>query len=192
MATEDAIHNQLTLLKQRLEQTCQRTMRTPKDFDFLSQSVFEQTRQLVNSSTLKRLYGYVGSVNIPRESTLDILCLYIGYTSWQSFQNDCNGEVKVESDVIVGEHLYNKDLYVGDMLRILWQPDRVVTVRYEGDALFTVVQSENSKLKVGCTFHCTVFVKDEPLYLTEVTGLTEKPVDYVCGQTNGITYTINH
>lgn len=185
-----SIDHLLQLLRQQIERVCNATMRTPKDFDQLGESIFEQTHEMVNASTLKRLYGYVGEVRCPRESTLDILCRYVGYTSWQAFVARQEGNTTAESSPILSNYLYSDEMYIGERLRILWQPDRELTVEYNGYEHFTVIEATNSKLQAGNTFRCPLFIQQEPLYLTEVTGLTGSPVSYVCGSTNGIVYSI--
>lgn len=189
MGNEDKTIEILTQLKNQLETCCKRKMTTPKDFDFLSESIYLHTHQMVNSSTLKRLFGYVGREVFPRNSTLDILCQYIGYTSWNVYQQNLSSESDAESNPIVGTHLYSDELHVGETLRILWQPDRELSVRHDGNGRFTIIESKNSKLKEGCTFCCYVFIQDEPLYLTDVVGLASAPVDYVCGKSNGVKVT---
>lgn len=52
-------------------------MLTPKDFQFLSDDIFQQLHQTLSPSTLKRLWGYFPSVGRPRQFTLDILGQYV-------------------------------------------------------------------------------------------------------------------
>lgn len=180
--------SKLQQLRQMLEQTCQRKMSTPKDFDFLEKKIFLLTHQMVNSSTLKRLYGYIGNVHIPRTSTLDILCQAIGYNNWVSFLEQDVLQGNIESNIVVSEHLHSNCLRKGQLIRILWNPDRVIVARYDGEEKFTVTESTNSKIEQGCTFQCSLFIQKEPLFLTNVIGLTSTPVDYICGKDNGITF----
>lgn len=188
MGEKDSTIDMLASLRAKLEEMCQREMRTPKDFDCLEACIFQHTHQMVNASTLKRLYGYIGSVACPRESTLDILCQAIGYSSWRSFvckDNKVNG---VESNPIVCDHLYSDELIKGEEIRLIWNPDRDVLIRYEGNAQFIVLKSVNSKLSEGMTFRCHVFIQNEPLFITDLTGLVGQPVDYVCGKSTGIKF----
>ena len=61
-------------------------MRTPKDFDFLSEQIFKQLHQHISTSTLKRLWGYLPGSENPRTSTLDLLAQFVGYADWQDFR----------------------------------------------------------------------------------------------------------
>ena len=60
-------------------------MQTPKDFDVLSDSIFEKTHQSISPTTLKRLWGYLQEPSIPRSSTLNLLAQYVGFDSWAAY-----------------------------------------------------------------------------------------------------------
>ena len=72
-------------LREAMEKKAGRQMHTPKDFDFLSESIFETLHQKVSATTLKRLWGYLQESSTPRVSTLDLLAQYVGYADWNSF-----------------------------------------------------------------------------------------------------------
>lgn len=77
--------NALTHLRAALETAAGRRMSVPRDFERLSELVFEKVHQKVSSTTLKRLWGYLKEDTMPRESTLDILAQFVGNTDWQDF-----------------------------------------------------------------------------------------------------------
>ena len=81
------MHNEQVLqqLRQCIEDKLDYKLRTPKDFDNLSEDIFQKTHKHVSNSTLKRLWGYLGSLSVPRQSTLDILAQFIDYTDYESF-----------------------------------------------------------------------------------------------------------
>ena len=85
MIEQDQQEQALAKLRDKIEETIGRKMKTPKDFDFLSEQVFEKLHETVSSTTLKRIWGYLSEASIPRISTLDILSQYVGYTDWASF-----------------------------------------------------------------------------------------------------------
>ena len=85
MIEQDQQEQALAKLRDRIEETVGRKMKTPKDFDFLSEQVFEKLHETVSATTLKRIWGYLSEASIPRISTLDILSQYVGYTDWASF-----------------------------------------------------------------------------------------------------------
>ena len=81
------MHNEQILqqLRQCAEDTIGTKMRTPKDFESLSECIYQKTHQRVSSSTLKRLWGYLSSDTVPRQSTLDILAQFVGYADYDIF-----------------------------------------------------------------------------------------------------------
>lgn len=80
--TESAV---IELLRKAVEQKSGRHIRTPKDFDFLSDCIFNECHQMVSVSTLKRIWGYVQTDSTPRSSSLTPLAQYIGYSDWEDY-----------------------------------------------------------------------------------------------------------
>ena len=60
-------------------------VKTSVDFECLSEDITFNTKQMISSSTLKRIWGYVDYKFFPRESTLDVLAKYIGKKSYSDF-----------------------------------------------------------------------------------------------------------
>ena len=85
MIEQDQQEQALAKLRDKIEETIGRKMKTPKDFDFLSEQVFEKLHETVSATTLKRIWGYLPETSVPRISTLDILSQFVGYTDWASF-----------------------------------------------------------------------------------------------------------
>ncbi|MBR3092821.1 MAG: hypothetical protein IKG99_07335 [Bacteroidaceae bacterium] len=74
-------------LKKNIEEKVGCKISTPKDFDYLSARISEQTHTSVSVSTLKRLWGYVSGTASPRRSTLDVLSLFLGAKDWDAFRS---------------------------------------------------------------------------------------------------------
>jgi hypothetical protein len=68
-----------------VEERAGRKMQTPKDFEFLSEQIFDSLHQHISPTTLKRLWGYLPEPSEPRLSTLNLLSEFVGYDSWDSF-----------------------------------------------------------------------------------------------------------
>ena len=68
-----------------IEETIGRKMKTPKDFDFLANAIYDKLHEKISSSTLKRIWGYLPETSTPRLGTLDILSQFVNYTDWKSF-----------------------------------------------------------------------------------------------------------
>ena len=62
----------LAKLRELIEGVIERKMKTPKDFEYLSECIFEKFHEKISPTTLKRLWGYLSESTTPRKSTLDI------------------------------------------------------------------------------------------------------------------------
>lgn len=180
-------------IKASVAKTAGRELVTPRDFDYLSMRIFDTTKSMISPTTLKRFWGYLKNENevVPRTATLNILSRFVGYSDWNSYRQSAYGINDVDSDFINNPTLYTTSLQYGDMIKLLWKPDRQVTIRYEGHDLFTVIESVNSKLRAGDNFHCGYFIQNEPLHLTCLVRTGCKPTNYVCGKLGGIRYEFN-
>ena len=174
-------------LKDSIEQTTNRKMCTPKDFDFLSEEIFSRLNVMVSPTTLKRLWGYLNEGNVPRKSTLSILAQFVGYRDWETFTEAAGkDDMASQSNLILSRRLSSFSLTKGDIVRLNWLPDRICTIRYLGDCMYEVTSSQHAKLQAGDTFHCSIFIEREPLYLDNLTHGTYQHIAYVAGKKDGI------
>ena len=75
----------LERLREEIELVVGRKMKTPKDFDFLAEQIFEKIHETVSPTTLKRIWGYLSEPSTPRLFTLDLLAQFVGYKDWDAF-----------------------------------------------------------------------------------------------------------
>ena len=75
----------LAKLRELIEGVIERKMKTPKDFEYLSECIFDKFHEKISPTTLKRLWGYLSESTTPRKSTLDILSMFVGYANWKDF-----------------------------------------------------------------------------------------------------------
>ena len=68
-------------LRHRIENSVNRKIQTPADFDFLRGIIWDRTHEQISASTLKRIWGYIDGVDETRNSTLKILARSLGYES---------------------------------------------------------------------------------------------------------------
>ena len=132
------MHNEQILqqLRQGVEEAIDTKMRTPKDFDTLSERIYRKTHKRVSSSTLKRFWGYLSSVSVPRLSTLDILAQFIGYADYESFCHTCEEDHLVQEpdkepvelpptasdgDSLTFLGVYRLDLAHSDVHHLTWE-----------------------------------------------------------------------
>lgn len=177
-------------LQNLVESFVERKMQTPRDFDFLSLRIWEALHVQISPTTLKRFWGYLPQETpfTPRITTLNILSRLVGYRGWTEFLERMKDGCLVESGFTYDKFLYTRTLKRGSHLLLVWAPDRQVLIRLEGQDLFTVITSKNSKLSVGDTFICPCFVMDEPLHLHCLRHNGGAPTDYICGRKSGIRF----
>ena len=96
----------------------------------------------------------------------------------------------MESDFLKNNSLVTNSLAKDTLIRLMWHPDRVVTIRHEGYEVFTIVESVNSKLSAGDTFRCGLIVEGEPMYLSGLIHEGGSPSEYVCGRKGGVKWMI--
>ncbi len=146
--------NDILILRDMVEKSVSRKIKTPADFQFLTGVIQERCKETLGVTTLKRIWGYVDGYDSTRYSTLSILSRCVGFRDWDDFlENHTRSEDS--SNIVLGRALYPNDIAKGICLRITWSPDRRVVLRHLGDGNFKVEKSENSKLKPNDTFHCT-------------------------------------
>ena len=180
------------MLRKEVELVLGVPMRTPQDFDLLSNRIFEVKHEQVSSFTLKRFYGYIDRGRCSR-ATLDILCRFVGYRDWLDFvQKKKEAEASEASSEEITNLLTADHLNVDDLIKLTWQPDREVLIRYIGDSCFTILDSKNSKLRAGEVYLCNAIINKLPLVLKGIkdchgnTLLATKI--YVCGKKHGISF----
>lgn len=177
-------------LRRRIEKILGYELHTPKDFDMLAMRLLNLTHNSVSASTLRRFWGYQDKgVFTPRRFTLNALSILAGFKSWQSFCEQHDNKDAVSSDYILNKILKSSSLLRDDYVRIAWNPNRHVMARYMGQDIFIVDSCENCKLQVGDTFHCSVFIENEPLTIHSVIRKDSVPLNLVCGINGGIKYT---
>jgi len=181
-----------TTLRKLVEQAMQRSMMSPADFNYLSLRLFDTLHVHISPTTLKRFWGYLpeGGNMVPRMSTLDVLSKMVGFQSWRDYLERTQNGVSAESGFATTSVLYVQGLRVGTEILLTWAPNRKVQIRYEGENLFTIISSVNSKLSVGDTFITSCLAQGEPLYMHTLVHQGGLPTGYVCGKNCGISFTI--
>lgn len=177
---------EVAFLLKEVERKYGRKVNTTTDFESLSIVIEHEIGEYISSSTLKRLWGYVNLKPTPRISTLDILCRYIGYLSFADFREALKNSNANSSSFFTTPYISSSELNPGDRLVIGWMPNRLVSLQYEGDDAFTVLNSENAKLQAGDRFRATQFLLGYPLYIDQVQRPDGSTPSYVAGQNGGL------
>lgn len=94
------------------------------------------------------------------------------------------------SRFLLNNYITTSALKKGQQIELSWLPQRFVTVEFLGYDMFKVVNSINSKLSKGDTFHVDVITQGEPLYLSCLVHEGGAPTRYVCGQNGGVKFRV--
>ena len=180
-------------LRTDIETALKKKLQTPKDFEFLRERIYARLHILVSRTTLMRLWGYVDEEVTPRKGTLDILSKFLGYRDWLQYQeNACLAKEQQSSPVMSRKLSVKSDLYIGERLRLTWQPGRVCDVEYLGNQSFRVIASENTRIQPSDTFQCSLIIEGEPLYLDNLRkgdgSSSAETIAYVCGKKTGVNF----
>ena len=182
----------IATLRKAIEEAIGRQPQTPKDFDLFSKHIFARTSELISRNTLRRIWGRMADEREPRQSTLNILSRFIGYPTFEAFlRQDPTASAEQPSSLVLLRHLcVINGLTRGDRLRLMWHPDRVCDVEYNGNQHFRVVNAVNTKLSVGDTFFCSLIIEGQPLYLNQLQHEKTPPAVYICGKQGGVRFEI--
>ena len=177
---------ELQYLLELVEKQYGRKLSTTTDFESLSVIIEKATGDLLSSSTLKRLYGYVSLNTVPRKTTLDILSRFIGNRDYETFRISLSNNPQFSSRFFSAKTVTTSELKAGDRLRIGWPANRIVTLNYLGDDLFEVDTSVNASLVKGDRFRQVSFMKGYPLYLSRILRDGDYTPAYVAGMNSGL------
>ncbi len=173
-------------LKEEIVRMAGRPIRTPNDYEWLSERILERTHERLSPTTLKRFFGYLDEAVIPRAITLDILARFVGYRDFDSF---CQRDGEAQSNIVMSERLTSDELQKGQMIRLTWNPDRTCIIRHLGIGKFEIIERENTKLEKGDIFECHLFINHEPLYINNIHRNGRIIIDtYLLGRNDGITF----
>lgn len=177
---------ELNYLLAEVEKRYGRRLSTSADFEALSIVVEHESGEMISASTLKRLWGYVTLKPTPRISTLNVLSRYIGKQDFNSFKRSIMNDGHYVSNFFSVKKVCSSDLKKGAEVVIGWAPNRLVTLRYDGDGDYTVIKSENSKLLEGDKFQAESFMIGYPLYIPRILRNGEYTLSYIAGTQEGL------
>ena len=177
---------ELAYLLDEVEQKYGRRIATTTDFESLSVVIEHQIGEMLSSSTLKRLWGYVSLNPTPRIATLDILSRYIGHKNFKAFCESLKESKAFVSTFFTSKYQTVSELTPGVIVTIGWAPNRVVTLNYLGEFQFEVLSSENSQLLPGDRFELSEIIVGYPLYISRILRNGEYTPSYVAGRQRGI------
>ena len=177
---------ELAYLLEEVEKKYGRRLATTTDFESLSVVIEHQIGELLSSSTLKRLWGYVSLNPTPRVATLDILSRFVGQKNFKAFCESLKESKAFVSTFFTAKYQTVAELASGVSVTVGWAPNRLVRLNFLGDFQFEVVSSENSQLLQGDRFELSEIIVGYPLYISRILRDGEYTPSYVAGQQGGI------
>lgn len=162
-------------------------LRTTTDFDGFSFFLKQQADEVISTSTLKRLWGYVNDSRTPRIHTLDILSRYIGYEHFSGFCAWLKSSTVYNSSFFTTKQVLAGELDPGSEVEIGWSPNRYLRLRYKGGTLFEVTEAKQSKLREGDCFEIASFLIGQPLSLPYVLRNGMRTSPFIAGRNGGLT-----
>lgn len=164
-----------------------KSLQTSTDFDEFSLCLRKTLQESVSTSTLKRLWGYVGDSHLPRLQTLDVLARYLGHADFKQFCLWLKTSTAYNSSFFSTHQVLVSDLQPGSQVEIGWSPNRYLRLNYRGQGLFEVEEARQSKLLAGDRFEAVSFLMGQPLFLPYVlrNGLRLSP--FIAGRNGGLT-----
>lgn len=134
----------------------------------LAEAIMKETGEAIGINTLKRLLGLYCDERKPHRYTLDTVAHYLGSKTYSRLLEDLkkgNSGFCLMEDV---EQVRAEQLQEGSVVLVTYAPDRELEFRYEGDNMFVVDVSVNSKLQVGDRCQITDMVTGFPLQVLSV------------------------
>lgn len=188
----DSKNAKISILKNATEETLGRKIQTPKDFEYLSKSIFFRLRTNVSSTTLKRMWGYLKENTQTRESTLNILSRFIGFNDWAEFCDKSQSEPNPsqQEHILLKKKISSKELQPNQEIEINWFPNKWCRIKYLGEHSFIVNKSLNTKICENDTFQCYLLIEGEPMYLDNFVHDGLPPVTFVAGKERGIIFSL--
>ncbi|MGD9494213.1 MAG: hypothetical protein AB7V36_12765 [Bacteroidales bacterium] len=173
------------IIKKEIENKFGKEIRYPADCEALSAHISDQTGQSISITTLKRMFGFVNGAHEPRLYTLDILAQYVGYPNWDLYYEKF---IHIEnSEFINTEQIEIDTLKPDTVIEITYDPNRIIRLVYQGNFLFNVEHSTNSKLVRGDQLKILSIVKHYPLIIASVLRDDRNIGRFIAGKTSGIT-----
>ena len=139
---------------------------TPSGATILRLDLEKVTGEPISLNTVKRLVGIIDTNRTHTSQILDIIAVYLGFSSYKILENYLGGNV---SDFNIKDGFtYATALPPGAEVEMEWEPDRYVRIIHEEADRFVVEESRNSKLQKGDQIRISHLKAGFPLYASAV------------------------
>jgi len=172
------------IIKDMLEEKFGQPVRYPKDCEALATEISATCKQRISASTIKRLYGFVKGIEQPRLYTLDVISNYLGYSYWENLMVSLNKSYKQTSETI--EHLIPAQLKKNMLIEIGYEPNRMISLCYNGENRFEIHQSTDGKLLKGDIIELKSVDLHYPLMINDIKRSEKSIGKYLVGSVSGV------
>lgn len=176
------------IIKEKIEEKFGQSVRYAKDCEVLANDIYKHTNQNISGSTIKRLFGLIKGIQEPRLYTMDLVANYLGYSTYDELINEFNIQTDNSSAFESIGELSVTTIEIGTCIKFGYEPFRELTIQYQGNSLFQVLSSQNSKLKKHDVIRLNQMVLHYPLFITEVFRENRMLGKYIAGKISGITF----
>lgn len=107
-------------------------MKYSNDFIRLAQAIEDETGEVLGVNTLKRLFGYKMEKVVPRESTMDLIAKYLGFSDYKYMLKELGPDADISVFAPV-DSLDSADVKPGTQVQITYDPNRVMILSYMGE-----------------------------------------------------------
>lgn len=174
-----------TLLRE-VEKKYGRKVNTSTDFESLSVVIERDNNEYISASTLKRMWGYVSLKPAPRVATLNILCHFIGHSSFADYRKALFDSPEFESGFFTTFYISASSLKEGDIVTIGWEQNKLLNIKHLGGGVFQVIDTYNTEIKSGDRFSAASFMLGCPLYIDHIDRDDGPTTSFVAGKTGGL------
>jgi len=173
------------IIRNLIEKKLTHEIRYSSDIECLAIDIEKCTKKRLGINTLKRMFGMIDETASPRLYTLDVIAEYLNFKNWDHLLTSLENEGN--SDFSANDEIDSKDLCVGAKISFTYSPDRSVTLMFEGNNLYKVTESVNSKLQIDDIVEARHFVLNYPLIASNVVRNGKSLGKFTAGIVSGLT-----
>jgi len=157
------------LLRNKIEKKFGKRIKFQKDCKALSAAIEKQCDEKISFLTIQRALGIIETTSKPCDFTIDLLARYAGIEDWDLFigknpSPDSRSSYFENADLILSANLEK-----GQFVKLTYSPDRELTLMYQDNLLFKVIEVKGGKLNVDDTLHILRFELNHPFICESVT-----------------------
>ena len=137
----------------------------------------------ISPNTLKRAFGIIHSSSATSKYTLDLIARYVGYSSWENF----NDEKPSKSSTFNNLNVLSLDtIAIGQSVKFSYSPNRVVTMKCIDRQKFCITKSLNSKIIEGDIVIANQIIARHPFHILSVVRNNSNLGSFTAGIHEGI------